>query len=88
MLFCTNQTRSIQSLGHNDDDEEEEEGEDSGSDEDYAHTYLQEIGFNCQVQSAPSWATQLSNLPESQDSSGNWKSGPSPDSISVDLCAS
>ena len=70
MLFCTNQTRSIQSLGHNNDDDDEEEGE--YSDEYYAHTYLQEIGFNCQVQSAPSWATQLSNLPESQDSSGNW----------------
>ena len=86
MLLCTNQTRStLQSLGQSDDDDDEE---DRGGEEDDAHTYLQEIGFNCQVQSAPSWATQLSNLPESQDSSGNWKSGPSPDSISVDLSAS
>ena len=71
MLLCTNQTRStLQSLGQSDDDDDEE---DRGGEEDDAHTYLQEIGFNCQVQSAPSWATQLSNLPESQDSSGNWK---------------
>ena len=35
MLFCTNQTRSIQSLGHNDDDEEEEEGEKDFDDDDH-----------------------------------------------------